>query len=122
MPALPARGVPASAPVPGVKVMPLGSAPLTDSVGAGTPLAATVKLPGAPTMNVAALALLMPEGWFTTSVNPCVALAPIAFEAVTVIGKLPPEAGVPESSPPVLSVTPEGSVPVAVNVGAGKPV
>src|SRR3954468_7297381 len=44
-PPVPALGVPASTPVAGVKPRRPGSAPVIDSVGAGTPVAVTVKVP-----------------------------------------------------------------------------
>ena len=46
------------------------------------------------------------------------------FDAVMVIGYVPPvfAAGVPPNRPAELKVTPLGSVPVSLNVGAGKPV
>ena len=56
---MPAAGVPLSAPVAAVKVTPLGSVPLSVSVGAGKPLAATVKEPAAPVVKVALLALVL---------------------------------------------------------------
>lgn len=43
------------------------------------------------------------------------------FEAVIVIGKLPATVAVPLRRPAELSVTPLGSVPVSVKVGAGTP-
>lgn len=54
----------------------------------------------------------------------CVAFGETPFEAVTVIGYEPPvpAAGVPLKSPAEVNVTPLGSAPVSLNVGAGKPV
>jgi hypothetical protein len=54
-----------------------------------------------------------------------VAFGRTPLEAVMVIGKLPPvfAAGAPLNSPvAVLNVTPPGSAPLSLNVGAGKPV
>lgn len=59
-------GVPARAPVAALKLTPAGRAPVCDNVGVGEPVAVTVKLPSVPTLNVAALALVIsgavPEG------------------------------------------------------------
>ena len=56
MPAVPAAGVPASVAVRSplsVKVTPVGSAPVTVSVGtAPPPTVVTSKVPGVPTLNV----------------------------------------------------------------------
>ena len=51
-----------------------------------------------------------------------VAAGETPFEAVIVMGKLPVKVDVPLSTPLGLSVTPLGSEPVSLNVGAGKPV
>jgi hypothetical protein len=59
VPAVPAAGVPASFPVAGVNVTPEGRVPLSASVGAGKPVAVTVKVPAAPTVNMVLLALVM---------------------------------------------------------------
>ena len=50
-------------------------------------------------------------GAFTVHVYDCVPLFVLLSVAVTVIAKLPPAVGVPASSPPVVRVTPAGSVP-----------
>jgi hypothetical protein len=55
---VPAAGVPANA-VP-VNVTPAGSAPVSVIVGAGDPVAVTVKLPAAPAVNEVLLALENP--------------------------------------------------------------
>src|ERR1700683_830077 len=47
---------------------------------------------------------------------------PTPLVAVMVMGKVPVAVGVPDSSPPVLRVTPPGSGPVSEKVGAGLPV
>ena len=68
MPPLPAAGVPLSTPVPGagpgMKLTPLGSVSvlLSISVGAGVPVAVTVKVPGVPTVKVVLAALVMARG------------------------------------------------------------
>ena len=69
MPAVPAAGVPASTPVAAVKLTPDGNAPDSDSVGAGKPVAVTVKEPREPRTKVVVFALVMAAGWFTVSVK-----------------------------------------------------
>ena len=44
---------------------------------------------------------------------------PCEFVALIVIGKLPVTFGVPDSTPALDKVTPEGRVPVLVKVGRG---
>ena len=111
-----------------MKVTPDGSAPVSVIVGAGFPLAVTVKVPAAPTLKVAELAEVMVGAtWtvFTVKVNAWVASGAVPLVAVMVIGYVPldPMIGVPDSTPVVeLRVTPVGSVPVSLKVGAGKPV
>src|SRR5258708_11285466 len=56
VPPVPAPGVPASTPVAGVHLQPVGNAAGADSVGAGVPVAVTVKVPALPTLNGVALA------------------------------------------------------------------
>ena len=51
--------MPASAPVPAVKVTPIGNVPVTERVGAGVPVAVTVKVLADKTLNVVALALVI---------------------------------------------------------------
>ena len=123
MPAVPAAGVPASTPVAAVKLTPEGNAPDSDSVGAGRPVAVTVKEPREPRTKVALLALVMAGAWFTVSVKLCVASAPTPLLAVIVIGNVPavPAAGVP-ASVPALNSTPLGKAPLSLNEGAGAPV
>ena len=61
VPPVPAAGVPESVPVPpplSTNVTPLGSAPVDVIAGAGLPDVVTVKVPGAPTVNVVAFALV----------------------------------------------------------------
>lgn len=45
---MPAAGVPLNTPVVVLKVTPVGRAPVWLRVGAGKPVATTVKVPGAP--------------------------------------------------------------------------
>jgi hypothetical protein len=47
-----------------MKPTPAGNAPLSVSDGAGEPVAITVKLLGAPTVNVTALELMIAGAWF----------------------------------------------------------
>jgi hypothetical protein len=116
-------GVPLSTPAE-VKVTPLGRAPISLKVGAGNPVAVTVKEPAVFTTNVVLFALVMAGAWFTVRVKLCVASGETPLLAVIVIAYVPPEpaAGVPLSTPAELSVTPPGSAPVLLKVGAGKPV
>jgi len=62
VPPVPDAGVPLSVAVPFpllTNVTPLGSAPVSDSVGDGVPVVVIVKLPAVPTVNVAVLALVI---------------------------------------------------------------
>ncbi|MFM9903005.1 MAG: hypothetical protein ACKVQJ_00370, partial [Pyrinomonadaceae bacterium] len=63
-------------------------------------------------------------GAMTVSVKLCVALGFTPFVAVIVSGYVPPvpAPGVPDSTPPDESVTPDGKVLTVEKVGAGKPV
>jgi hypothetical protein len=58
---VPAAGVPAIAPVEGLKVTPVGNAPDSLSVGLGRPVAVTEKDPATPTVKVV-LAELVIDG------------------------------------------------------------
>src|SRR5262245_28269260 len=109
--------------VPVLNVIPAGSAPDCDTVGAGKPVVVTVKaLPGVPTVKVALLALVIDGGVLTATVKLCVAFGSTPFVAVSVTGKDPDCVGVPESSPADDKVRPVGNVPaVTLTVGAGKP-
>jgi hypothetical protein len=86
MPAELGPGVPPSTWVTALKVIPLGSAPLSLKVGVGEPVAVTVKEPAVPTLKVVLFALVMAGAWFTASVKFCVASVPTPFEAVKTIG------------------------------------
>jgi len=105
-----------------LKVTPAGSVPVSLSAGAGVPVAVTVNIPAVPTVKVVLVELVIAGAWFTVSVKLCVAFGSVPFAAVTVIGKVPLTVGVPLSTPAVLNVTPAGSAPVSLNVGAGVPV
>ena len=85
MPDVPAAGVPQRIPVAGVKVTPVGSGPVSLSVGAGVPVAVTVNDPAALTANVVLVALVIAAGVFTVSVKLCVAAGAMPFCAVIVI-------------------------------------
>jgi len=56
---VPLAGVPLSSPVPALKVIPEGSAPDSERVGAGDPVAVTVNEPAVPGVKVVLLALVM---------------------------------------------------------------
>ncbi len=53
--------------------------------GAGNPLVVTVKLPGVPTVNAVAAALVMAGAWLTVSVKACTASVATPFAAVKVM-------------------------------------
>jgi hypothetical protein len=55
--------------VAAVKPTPEGNAPDSDSVGAGKPVAETVKEPREPRTKVALFALVMAGAWFTVRVK-----------------------------------------------------
>ena len=66
VPAMPAAGMPASVAVPlrlSTKVTPEGSAPLSESAGAGIPVVPTTKVPNVPVANVVPGALVMTGAW-----------------------------------------------------------
>ena len=124
-----AVGVPLNVPVEAVNVTPPGSVPELVSVGAGVPVAVTLNVPAVPTVKVVLLALVIAGAWFTVGagftvrVKDCVALGVVPLAAVIVMGKLPLAVGVPLSVPvEAVNVTPPGSAPDAVSVGAGDPV
>jgi hypothetical protein len=79
-------GVPLSAPVAEFRVTPFGSAPVSLNVGAGKPVAVTVKEPAWLMTKLALLTLVMAGAWFTVRVNACVAFEPTPFAAVNVMG------------------------------------
>jgi hypothetical protein len=125
VPPVPASGVPEITPVVKSNVTPPGSGPASVNVGAGKPVAVTVKLPSEPTVNVVAAALVIAGASLTVSVNDWVASLPTPFDAVNVIGYVPPvpASGVPDNMPVVVSnITPDGNGPDSDKVGVGKPV
>src|SRR5207302_2952102 len=90
----------------------------------GNPVAIAVNVPAALSVNVVLFALVMAGAWVTVNVKFWVAFGETPFEAVMVIGYVPPvfAAGVPLSTPADERVTPLGSAPVSLKVVAGKPV
>ncbi len=69
------------------KVIPVGSVPAWDSVGAGEPVAATANEPGEPAVNVVPLALMIAGAdAFTVKVKLWVASGDTPFVAVTEMG------------------------------------
>ena len=81
----PAVAVPLSTPVAALSVTPAGKAPVSENVGAGKPVAATVNVPAVPATNVALFALVIAGASLTVSVKFCVASAPTPLWAVKVI-------------------------------------
>jgi hypothetical protein len=68
------------------RVKPEGRAPVSENVGAGEPVAVTVKDPDPPTVNVVLFALVMRGVWPTVNVKLWVATDPTPFEAEIVMG------------------------------------
>ena len=110
-----------------VKVRPLGSDPDSARAGGGYPVARMVRCRAAPTLALMVRIFLMAGARVTVRVNGWVAV-PLLFLAVRVSGYTPAAAfaGVPEivavPSPQSVSLTPDGSRPVPVILGAGSPV
>ena len=82
---MPAAGVPERTPE-ALRVTPEDRDPDSENVGAGVPVAVTVKEPAVPTVKVALEALVIAGAWFTVRVKLCVAFVPTPFCAVRVIG------------------------------------
>src|ERR1043165_8227362 len=134
VPPVPAFGMPASVAVPlplSTNVTPPGSAPVslrTIDAPLGKPVVVTVNVPATPTLNVAAFALVMAGAWLIVRVKDWLAFGRLPLAAPKVIAYVPPVPafGVPESVavplPLLTKVTPPGSTPVSLIVGAGKPV
>jgi hypothetical protein len=135
VPPLPAAGIPLSVAVPfplSLNVTPLGNVPVSVSVGVGAPVVVTVKLPDVlPTVNVVLFALVIAGAIcavLTVKVKLWLAGLPTPLLAVKANPYVPPlpAAGVPLSVavpfPLFTKVTPPGSAPVSVSVGAGVPV
>ena len=68
-----------------MNVTPEGNAPLSLSVGAGEPVAVTVKVPAVPTENVVLFALVIAAVWLIVSVKLCTAFEPTPLLAVNVM-------------------------------------
>src|ERR1035441_4459957 len=109
-----------------VKDRPPGSRPDSARAGAGYPVARTVRLRAAPTSTLIVRIYLMAGALVTVRVNAWVAV-PCLFLAVRISRYTPAAAfaGVPEivamPSPLSANLTPEGSRPVLVILGAGSP-
>src|SRR5271157_2354479 len=89
VPPVPAAGVPLSVAVPlplSANITPLGKAPVSLRLGVGEPVAVTVKLPAAPTVKAALLALVMAGAWLTVRVKVWAVGLPTPLEAVKVRG------------------------------------
>src|SRR5580704_228450 len=98
-------GVPARIPAE-VSVTPVGRVPVSLKVGAGVPVAVTVKDPAVPSVKVVTLAEVIAGGASTVRVKPWEAAGATPLLAVTVIGKVPPWVGAPASTPAEVRVTP----------------
>jgi len=121
-----APGVPESVAVPlplSTKVTPEGRVPVSENIGVGYPLASIVNELVLPITNTVLVVLMIDGAWLTVSVKLCVAFGLMPFEAMIVIGYVPPvlAAGVPERTPAELRVTPDGRLPVSEKVGVGYP-
>jgi hypothetical protein len=81
-----AAGVPLTTPLAVLNVTPLGSAPLSLNVGAGKPVAVTVKEQAVLSVHVVLLALVMAGAWSTARVKLWVAFGRTPLLAVIVIG------------------------------------
>ena len=103
------------------RVRPLGKVPtVTLKVGAGKPVAVTVKAgPAVPTVKVALATLVMAGAWPTVSVKVCVAFVPTPLLPTMLKLKMPLCSGVPLSEPALVSVTPVGSALVVLKLAAG---
>ena len=76
--------MPASTPVPVLKVTPPGSVPVRAKVGAGKPLPVTWKLPDTPVSNEVLSRLVTAGAWLTVSVKACAAGLPTPLLALMV--------------------------------------
>jgi hypothetical protein len=124
-------GVPESEAVPSplsTNVTPDGRVPFSLRLGVGVPVEATVNELAEPNVKVVPLAEVTDGAWLTVvtvRTKDWLAFAPTPLLAVIVIGKVPPEVGVPErvAVPLPLStkLTPIGSEPVSDTAAVGKP-
>ena len=108
-----------------LRVTPLGNGPVSVKVGAGKPVAVTVKVPAVPTVKVGELPEVMAGAWSTVSVKLWVAFGSDAVGGGDGDRVGPAGAGCRGAGQDTggrVRVTPPGSVPVSVKVGAGKPV
>ena len=123
VPPVPAAGVPESTPVVVLSVTPEGSAPVSEKIGAGKPIAVTVKVPAVPVVNVVVFAEVITGAWLIVNVKVCVADTEL-FDAFRVITYVPPVPGaaVPDKMPDVKRVMPVGKVPVSEYTGLVTPV
>lgn len=122
-----AAGVPLSVAVPfplPTNVTPDGSAPVSLSVGVGTPVVVTLNVPAAPTVNVALLPLVIAGGLSTVIVNAVAAEdCPKVSLRVSVIEIVVCVVGVPDTTPVLeLSDSPSAGRPVALQVSVPLPV
>ena len=85
MPPVPGAGVPLSKPAE-VKVTPPGRAPTSLNVGAGEPVAVTVKVPATPIANVVWFALVITGPCTMVSVKLWIALGAMPLLAMMLIG------------------------------------
>ena len=69
-----------------LRVTPVGRVPVSAKVGAGLPVAVTVKVPAVPTAKVVELPEVMAGAWFTVRVKDWVALGRVPLDAVMAIG------------------------------------
>ena len=103
--------MPARTPVAGVKVTPEGRAPVTDSVGRGKPVAATVNEPAEPSVKLVLLPLVMLGARLIVMLKLCVASGSVPFVAVTTPLYVPMVVGVPERTPADVKLSPGGNEP-----------
>jgi len=85
VPPEPAAGVPERTPVVAFKVTPDGRVPVSEYVGAGKPVAVTVKVPATAVVNVTVFADVMTGPCEIVRVNVCVAVSVplVAFKVMT---------------------------------------
>jgi hypothetical protein len=69
-----------------LRLTPAGSAPVSENVGAGYPVAVRLKEPGVATIKEVVAALVMAGGWSIVSVKFWVAFGDTPLLAVIVIG------------------------------------
>ena len=119
---MPAAGVPASVAVPLpllVKVTPVGSVPVRDTIAAGEAGVVMVNVPARPGLNAALFALVIAGAWLTVRVKLCCAGEPTPLVAVIVSGYAPPVAadGVPAMVAVPLPLSVKVTPPAACRCG-----